>query len=125
LNGGCAGLGGIWGCKAWELPTKINTDQGPSYGAAIVQLKEEGRCPPELVHRQVQCLNNAIKADHGKLKRLIKPTLGFKTLKTAYATIKGFEVMRGLKKTARPLLSDTRRYPGRGALGGKSFLSGG
>ncbi len=39
-----------------------------------------------------------IEADHGKLKRLIKPTLGFKTMKTAYATIKGFEVMRALKK---------------------------
>jgi hypothetical protein len=28
---------------------------------------------------------------HGKLQRLIKPTLGFKSMKTAYATIKGFE----------------------------------
>jgi IS6 family transposase len=28
-----------------------------------------------------------------KLKRLIKPTLGFQSMKTAYATIKGFEVM--------------------------------
>ena len=39
-----------------------------------------------------------IESDHGKLKRLIKPTLGFKSMKTAYATIKGFEVMRMLKK---------------------------
>ena len=39
-------------------------------------------------------INNLIEADHGKLKRLIKPTLGFKSMKTAYATIKGFEVMR-------------------------------
>ncbi len=43
-------------------------------------------------------LNNVIEADHGKLKRLIKPALGFQSLKTAYATIKGFEVMRALKK---------------------------
>lgn len=43
-------------------------------------------------------LNNVIEADHGKLKRLIKPTTGFKIMKTAYATIKGFEVMRALKK---------------------------
>jgi IS6 family transposase len=39
-----------------------------------------------------------IEADHGQLKRLMKPTLGFKSRKTAYATIKGFEVMRALKK---------------------------
>ena len=42
--------------------------------------------------------NNIIESDHGKLKRLIKPTLGFKSMKTAYATIKGFELMRIFKK---------------------------
>ncbi len=36
--------------------------------------------------------------DHGKLKQLIRPVRGFKTLKTANATIKGFEVMRALRK---------------------------
>ena len=39
-------------------------------------------------------LNNVVEADHGKLKLLIRPVRGFKTLKTAYAMIKGFEVMR-------------------------------
>ena len=39
-----------------------------------------------------------IEADHGKLKLLIRPVRGFKTMKTAYATIKGFEVMRALRK---------------------------
>ena len=29
---------------------------------------------------------------------MIRPVRGFKTLKTAYATIKGFEVMRALRK---------------------------
>ena len=42
--------------------------------------------------------NNVVEADHGKLKPLIRPVRGFKTLKTAYATIKGFEVMRALRK---------------------------
>src|SRR5512147_3158151 len=31
-------------------------------------------------------------------RRLIRPTLGFQSMKTAYATIKGFEVMRMFKK---------------------------
>ena len=35
-----------------------------------------------------------IECDHGKLKRIIGATLGFKSMKTAYATIKGIEVMR-------------------------------
>src|SRR3546814_1630667 len=42
-------------------------------------------------------------ADHGKLKILIEPVRGFKSIPTAYATIKGFEVMRALRKgQARP-----------------------
>jgi len=86
------------GLKDWEKPLKINTDKAPAYGVAIAELKEEGKLPDETEHRQVKYLNNRIEADHGKLKILIKPVRGFKTMKTAYATIKGFEVMRALKK---------------------------
>src|SRR3546814_11783270 len=57
----------------------------------------------ETAHRQVKYLNNVIEADHEKLKILIKPVRGFKSIPTAYATIKGFEVMRALRKgQARP-----------------------
>ncbi len=44
------------------------------------------------------CKRSIIESDHGKLKHLIKPTLGFKSMKTAYTTIKGFEIMRMFKK---------------------------
>jgi IS6 family transposase len=84
--------------KEWEKPRVINTDKASSYVGAIKQLKNESLCPSDLEHRQIKYLNNIIESDHGKLKRLIKPTLGFKTMKTAYATIKGFEVMRMFKK---------------------------
>jgi transposase-like protein len=63
--------------KAWEKPQVINTDKAPPYAVAIKQLKDEGICPQDLKHRQVNYLNNLIEADHGKLKRLIKPTPGF------------------------------------------------
>ena len=46
----------------------------------------------------MQCLNNVVEADHGKFKRLIKPTPGFRSMKTACATITGFEAMRALRK---------------------------
>jgi transposase-like protein len=36
--------------------------------------------------------------DHGALKQLINPMRGFKTLRTSSATIKGFEVMRMIRK---------------------------
>jgi IS6 family transposase len=79
-------------------PNTINTDKNPPYGKAILGFKAEGKCSEDLEHRQVKYLNNIIESDHGKLKRLIKPTLGFKPMKTAYATIKGFEIMSMLKK---------------------------
>ena len=77
----------------YSQPSSINTDKNPAYGKAIKELKANGQCQVDLEHRQVKYLNNIIKSDHGKLKRLIKPTLGFKSMKTAYATIKGFVVM--------------------------------
>ncbi|MBB6487818.1 transposase-like protein [Rhizobium lusitanum] len=86
------------GLKDWEKPTVANTDKAPTYGIAIAQLKAEGKCPDDLAHRQVKFLNDVVDADHGKLKQLIKPVRGFKTLKAAYATIKGFEAMRALRK---------------------------
>ncbi len=88
-------LGGV---KSWAHPRVINTDKAPAYSVAIDELKQEGKCAQDTQHRQVKYLNNILEADHGKLKRLIKPTLGFKSMKTANATIKGFEVMRAIKK---------------------------
>ena len=86
------------GLKDWEQPEVLNTDKAPTYAGAIAELKAEGKCPNETRHRQVKYLNNVVEADHGKLKLLLRPVRGFKTLKTAYATIKGFEVMRALRK---------------------------
>ena len=80
------------GWKDWELPEVLNTDKAPTYAAAIAELEAEGKCPKETRHRQVEYLNNVVEADHGKLKQLIRPVRGFKTMKTANATIKGFEV---------------------------------
>ena len=84
--------------KPWAYPGAINTDKALAYRSAIAELKAEGKCPPDTVHRQVKYLNNIIEADHGKLKRLINPVRGFKSMKTAYAAIKGFELMRMFKK---------------------------
>ncbi len=85
------------------MSSTINTDKAAPYAVAIKELKDERVCPQDLEHRQVKYLNNLIEADYGKLKRLIKPTLGFKSLKTAYAPLKGFEVMRMFKKAQMDL----------------------
>ena len=69
---------------------------------------EPEQCPTDVQHRQVKYLNNVVEADHGKLKQLIKPVRGFKTMKSAYATIKGFEVMRALRKGQGRMFNLTR-----------------
>ena len=76
----------------------INTDKNPAYGHAITSLKKEGLLAPHVTHLQIKYRNNRLESDHGKLKRLIHPARGFQSMKTAYATIKGFEVMRMFKK---------------------------
>ncbi len=91
-------------CKALEkmksecVPDVINTDKNPAYGAALKEMKEQGKCEADVQHLQVKYLNNRLEGDHGKLKRLIHPARSFKSMKTAYATIKGFEVMRMFRK---------------------------
>ncbi|GBR55375.1 putative transposase [Neokomagataea thailandica NBRC 106555] len=86
------------GLREWEKPEIINTDKASAYNIAINELKKNGKLPDTVEHRQVKSLNNVIEADHGKLKQLIKQARGFKSLKRTYATIKGFEAMRTLKK---------------------------
>src|SRR3546814_2781810 len=51
------------GLKHWEKPATLNTDKAPSYGAAITELKREGKLDRETAHRQVKYLNNVIEAD--------------------------------------------------------------
>ena len=84
--------------KDYELPVSITTDKAGCYGRAITTLKAEGKLPVDAEHRRSKYMNNRVEADHGVLKRVIRPTLGFKTMKTAYATIRGFEVMHALRK---------------------------
>ena len=88
----------------------INTDKAPAYAAAIAELKAEGMFPKDTRHWQVQYLNNVIEVDHGKLKLLIRPVRRFDTLKTAFATIKGWtRPIRALRKGQAGML----RHPGR------------
>jgi IS6 family transposase len=79
-------------------PSSITTDRLASYPKAIRRLQSEGLLSKDVVHRTSKYLNNVIEADHGALKRVIRPTRGFQRMKTASATIKGFEVMRMIRR---------------------------
>ena len=112
------------GLKDWEKPKVINTDKAPTHGVALAELKAEGKCPEETEHRQVKYLNNVVEADHGKLKQLIRPVQGFKTLETAYATFKDFEVMRALRKGQASSFNITRDMRGAARLVERAFNVG-
>ncbi len=88
-------------CKEWQKPCVINTDKAGCCGQAVRGLNQEGKCPSDTDHRQVKCLKSVVEADHGKLKRLIKPTLGFKSMKTACAT-----------RASRQIATSRRSRPG-------------
>jgi transposase, IS6 family len=79
-------------------PSSITTAKLASYPKAIRRLRREGHLAHSVEHRTSKYLNNIIEADHGALKRVIRPTRGFQRMKTASATIKGFEVMRMIRR---------------------------
>lgn len=62
-----------------------------------------------------------VEADHGKLKQLIRPVRGFKSLRTAYATIKGFELMRALRKGQAAAYNLSRDVLGKARLIERAF----
>jgi transposase, IS6 family len=79
-------------------PSSITTDKLASYPNAIRRVKQEGLLADNVEHRTSKYLNNIIEADYGALKHVIRPTRGFQKMKTAYATIKGFKVMRMIRR---------------------------
>ncbi len=79
-------------------PSSITTDKLASYPKAIQRMKRVGVLAKAVEHRTSKYLNNIIEADHGALKRVIRATRGFQRMKTAYTTIKGFEVMRLIRR---------------------------
>jgi transposase, IS6 family len=79
-------------------PSSITTDKLASYPKAIRRLQDEGLLSKNVEHRTSKYLNNILEADHGALKRVIRPTRGFQWIKTARATLKGFEVMRMIRR---------------------------
>lgn len=79
-------------------PRVINTDKNAALAVAIIEFKTEGRCPALVTHWRVKYLNNRIEGDHGRLKRILSPKCGFKTLVSAYRTLKGIEAMHVLRK---------------------------
>jgi transposase, IS6 family len=79
-------------------PSSITTDKLAPYPKAIRRLQNEELLAKDVEPRTSKYLNNVIEADHGALKRVIRPTRGCQRMKTASATLRGFEVMRMIRR---------------------------
>jgi transposase-like protein len=78
------------------LPEKITIDQSGSNTAAIKRYNKTQKTA--IVIRHSKYLNNLVEQDHRAVKRLIHPTLGFKSFWAARCTIAGMEVMHAIRK---------------------------
>ncbi len=79
-------------------PRTITVDKNPAYPCAIERMKEDGELWRFSRLRQRKILNNIVEQDHRRVKRLVRPGLGFGGFHTARRTLTGFEVMAMIRK---------------------------
>jgi len=48
--------------------------------------------------REITYLNNIVEQDHRRIKRLVRPGIGFKRFRTAWRTLVGYETLAMLRK---------------------------
>jgi len=107
--------------KQWEKPEVINTAKALTYAIAISGLKTEGKCPEATVHRQIQILEQCRRGRPWQAEAVDPPRTRFKTLKIAYATIRGFEAMRALRKGQATAFNLTRDIRGEARIVERAF----
>jgi transposase-like protein len=81
-----------------QTPRVINVDKNAAYPPAVDELKTKAKLSEDTELRPVKYLNNMIEQDHRRIKRLVKPGLGFGSFNTARRTLKGYEAMAMIRK---------------------------
>jgi transposase, IS6 family len=79
-------------------PRTITADKNPACPGATAEMKRRGELRRFSRLRQRKCLNNIVEQDHRRIKRLVRPALGFGGLPTARGTPAGYEVMAMIRK---------------------------
>ena len=74
-------------------PRTITVDKNPAYPCAVEQMKEDGELWQRSRLRRCKFLNNIVEQDHRRVKRLVRPGLGFGSFRTARRTLAGYEVV--------------------------------
>jgi transposase-like protein len=79
-------------------PRTIRVDKNPAYPRAVADMRRAGELWRFSRLRQCKYLNNIVEQDHRRMKRLVRPGLGFGSLSTARATLAGYEAMAMIRK---------------------------
>lgn len=79
-------------------PRTITVDKYPAYLKAVMEMKEDAELRRRSRLRQVKYLNNIVEQDHRRIKRLVRPGLGFGGFWTARRTLAGIEAMAMIRK---------------------------
>lgn len=79
--------------NCYEHPIYIYTDQHRSLIKSVKILKQNDVISSTTERITDKTGNNGIESDHFRIKRIIKPMMGFKSLHTANRCIKGLEAM--------------------------------
>jgi IS6 family transposase len=66
--------------------------------AAIADMKGDGELWRRTRIRQCKYLNNIVEQDHRRIKRLVRPGLGFGSFRTERRTLAGFEATAMVRK---------------------------
>jgi putative transposase len=77
-------------------PEKVTIDKSGANTAALEHYSAERNAGIEI--RKVKYLNNIVEQDHRAIKRLTRPMLGFKSFRSAAATLAGIEPMHMVRK---------------------------
>ena len=79
-------------CTLKVIPTEVVTDAAPIYPGVLDELL------PAAWHHVEQYANNPIEADHGQLKRRLRPMRGLQTDRTAQIAIAGHAFVQNLRR---------------------------
>jgi transposase-like protein len=91
-------------------------DKNPAYPCAVADMKASGGLWRPSTLRQVKYLKYR-RADHRRVKRLVRPGLGFGSFWTARRTLAGYEVMAMVRK------GQVRRTGGRDIQAQATFVA--
>ena len=79
-------------------PRTITVDKNPAYPKAATEMKADGELWRFSRLRRCKFLNNIVEQDHRRIRRLIRPGLGFGSFWTARRTLAGYEAMAMIRK---------------------------